>query len=142
MLTATIKKYHTLLLVAFVIGCAGTTRYSQPSSTEDQNKIPASLSSFHQTGMASYYAKEFDGRTTANGERFDLHDLTAAHQTLPFNTRVRVTNLSNNLSVVVRINDRGPFKKNRIIDLSFAAAEKIGLIGPGTAKVEIELIDR
>jgi len=92
--------------------------------------------------MASYYADEFDGRTTANGERFDMHDLTAAHQTLPFNTRVRVTNLSNSLSVVVRINDRGPFKKNRIIDLSFAAAEKIGLIGPGTAKVEIELTDR
>jgi rare lipoprotein A len=139
MLTATAKKYYTLLLVAFMIGCAGTTRYSQPSSIEDQNKT---LSSFHQTGMASYYAREFDGRTTANGERFDMHDLTAAHQTLPFNTRVRVTNLSNSLSVVVRINDRGPFTKKRIIDLSFAAAEKIGLIGPGSAKVELDLTDK
>ncbi len=91
--------------------------------------------------MASYYAREFDGRTTANGERFDIRDLTAAHPTLPFNTRVRVTNLSNSLSVVVRINDRGPFTKRRIIDLSYAAAEKIGLIGPGTAKVEIEVVN-
>jgi len=92
--------------------------------------------------MASYYADEFHGRTTANGEWFDMHDLTAAHQTLPFNTRVRVINLSNGLEVYVRINDRGPFKKNRIIDLSYAAAEKIGLIGPGTAKVELELTDK
>jgi rare lipoprotein A len=90
--------------------------------------------------MASYYGTEFDGRTTANGERYDMHDLTAAHETLPFNTRVRVTNLSNNLSVVVRINDRGPFTKRRIIDLSYAAAEKIGLIEAGTTKVEIDVL--
>jgi rare lipoprotein A len=87
--------------------------------------------------MASYYALEFHGRTTANGERFNMRAMTAAHRTLPFNTSVKVTNLSNGLSVTVRINDRGPFKKNRIIDLSYAAARKIGLIGPGTAEVEI-----
>lgn len=90
--------------------------------------------------MASYYGRGFDGRTTANGERFNMRDMTAAHLTLPFNTRIKVTNLSNNRSVVVRINDRGPYKKNRIIDLSYAAAERIGLIGPGTAKVELEVV--
>jgi len=90
--------------------------------------------------MASYYSKEFEGRLTANGERFDVHALTAAHRTLPFNTRVKVVNLSNGLEVYVRINDRGPFKKDRIIDLSYAAAEKIGLIGPGTAEVKIEVV--
>ena len=125
------------MIVPFVLTSgAGTSRYGQ---VQDKN---ASLSSFRQTGMASYYADEFHGRTTANGEWFDMHDLTAAHQTLPFNTRVRVINLSNGLEVYVRINDRGPFKKNRIIDLSYAAAEKIGLIGPGTAKVELELTDK
>ena len=129
-----------VILTILCTGCAGRARYGQPLSSEDQNTTP-SLASFRQTGMASYYAREFDGRTTANGERFDIRDLTAAHPTLPFNTRVRVTNLSNSLSVVVRINDRGPFTKRRIIDLSYAAAEKIGLIGPGTAKVEIEVVN-
>jgi rare lipoprotein A len=128
-----------LLLSTLFIGCAGTPRYGQPSSAEVKNNS-LSLSSFRQSGMASYYGRGFDGRTTANGERFNPRDLTAAHLTLPFNTRVSVTNLSNNKSVVVRINDRGPYKKKRIIDLSYAAAEKIGLIGPGTAQVEIETI--
>jgi len=77
---------------------------------------------------------------TASGERYDMNDLTAAHRTLPFNTRVKVTNLSNGKSVVVRINDRGPFKKNRIIDLSLAAAKKIDLIGPGSAKVRLDIV--
>ena len=134
------KLFILLSIVALWGGCATTSRYGQLSSTEDQNTTPTPLSSFRQTGMASYYATEFDGRTTANGERYDMHDLTAAHETLPFNTRVRVTNLSNNLSVVVRINDRGPFTKRRIIDLSYAAAEKIGLIEAGTTMVEIEAV--
>jgi rare lipoprotein A len=90
--------------------------------------------------VASYYARKFNGRKTASGERYDMHDLTAAHPTLPFDTRVRVTNLSNNLSVVVRVNDRGPFKKSRIIDISYAAAVKIGLIVKGTAKVRVEVV--
>lgn len=129
-----------MLITAFTFGCATTSRYGQTSLPEDQNTTPIPLSSFRQSGMASYYGTEFDGRTTANGERYDMHDLTAAHETLPFNTRVRVTNLSNNLSVVVRINDRGPFTKRRIIDLSYAAAEKIGLIEAGTTKVEIDVL--
>ena len=135
----TIYKLSRFFLFPFIgavtFGCGGTSRYGGTMSNENQNN-----SSFMQTGMASYYAKEFDGRLTANGERFDMHALTAAHRTLPFNTRVKVINLSNSLEVYVRINDRGPFKKDRIIDLSYAAAEKIGLTGPGTAEVKIEVV--
>lgn len=94
-----------------------------------------------QTGVASYYAQEFHGRVTSNGERFNMYSLTAAHQTLPYNTLVKVTNLDNNKSVVVRINDAGPFKDNRIIDLSKAAALKIGMVHPGTTMVRLEVLE-
>ncbi|ADI15441.1 rare lipoprotein A [Truepera radiovictrix DSM 17093] len=91
-------------------------------------------------GIASWYGPGFEGRLTANGEVFDSSLLTAAHQTLPFDTLVRVTNLNNGLAVVVRINDRGPFVGGRIIDLSRAAAERIDMIGSGTAPVRLELL--
>ena len=91
-------------------------------------------------GEASYYAHKFHGRKTANGETFNMNDLTAAHKTLPFGTIVRVTNLGNNRSVQVRINDRGPFVRNRIIDLSLAAAKEIDMLKSGTAKVRIDVI--
>jgi len=93
-----------------------------------------------QEGMASWYGKEFHGRPTASGERFDMHALTAAHPTLPFGARVRVTNLANGKSVTVRVNDRGPFTKGRIIDLSYAAAREIGIIESGTARVRVEIL--
>ena len=96
---------------------------------------------FSQTGVASYYGKKFHGRTTANGERFNMWAMTAAHKSIPFDTKVRVTNLENNLSVIVRINDFGPFSKGRIIDLSRGAASKIGMIESGTAKVALEVLD-
>jgi rare lipoprotein A len=96
--------------------------------------------SFSQTGVASYYGRKFHGRTTANGERFNMWAMTAAHKTIPFDTRVRVTNLDNNKSVVVRINDYGPFSKGRIIDLSRGAAAKIGMIQSGTARVKLEVL--
>lgn len=89
-------------------------------------------------GRASWYGPKFAGRKTANGEIFDPNQLTAAHKTLPFGTFVQVHNLENNMSVVVRINDRGPFKPGRIIDLSRAAAESINMISTGTAPVRIE----
>lgn len=92
-------------------------------------------------GVASYYGRQFDGRRTASGERFDMDALTAAHRTLPFGSEVRVTNPANGRSVVVRINDRGPFHGNRVIDVSRAAAEKLGLIAPGKAKVTLTLLD-
>ena len=100
---------------------------------------PGVLRSLGQ-GVASYYGRRFHGRRTANGERFDMHAMTAAHKTLPFGSRVRVTNPSNGRSVVVRINDRGPFARGRVIDLSRAAAEEIGMIRRGHARVEIDLL--
>ncbi|NCA71844.1 MAG: septal ring lytic transglycosylase RlpA family protein [Sphingobacteriia bacterium] len=90
-------------------------------------------------GVASYYAERFDGRRTASGARFDMQALTAAHRTLDFGTRVKVTNKANGRSVEVVINDRGPFKRGRVIDLSKAAAREIGMLGAGLAPVSLEI---
>jgi rare lipoprotein A len=92
-----------------------------------------------QEGVISYYADKFHGRKTASGQRFDKNALTAAHRSLPFGTKVEVTNLSNGKSVIVEINDRGPYAEDRILDLSPAAARKIGLLGRGTVKARIEV---
>lgn len=91
-------------------------------------------------GSASYYAAKFNGRRTASGERFDNNEMTAAHRTLPFGSLVRVTNPANGRSVVVRINDRGPFTRGRLIDVSRAAAEELGMVARGHADVELALI--
>jgi rare lipoprotein A len=91
-----------------------------------------------EDGMASYYADSLDGNPTASGEPYDKDALTAAHRTLAFGTKVKVTNLGNDKTVVVRINDRGPHSKNRIIDVSGAAAQKLDLLDSGTAKVRID----
>jgi rare lipoprotein A len=93
-----------------------------------------------QKGIASWYGPGFHGRRTASGEVYNQFDLTAAHQTLPHGTRVRVINLTNDRTVLVRINDRGPFVDDRIIDLSYAAARQIDMIGPGTAPVRLEIV--
>lgn len=92
------------------------------------------------TGVASWYGGKFHGRRTASGETYNQHALTAAHRTLPFGTEVVVTNQNNGKSVVVRINDRGPFSGGRIIDLSHKAASQIGMINSGTARVRLEVI--
>ena len=92
-------------------------------------------------GMASYYGSEFAGSRTASGERFDPAGLTAAHRSLAFHSRVVVTNLTNGKEVVVRVNDRGPWGKGRIIDISHAAAREIGMHRSGTARVKLELLD-
>jgi rare lipoprotein A len=91
-------------------------------------------------GEASWYGGKFHGRTTANGERFDMNQLTAAHRSLPFGSKVRVTNQATDDSVVVRINDRGPYAGNRVIDLSRAAAKAVRLIGPGVTPVRLEVL--
>lgn len=91
-------------------------------------------------GMASWYGREFAGRRTASGERFDPSGYTAAHRSLPFGSKVRVTNERTGDSVVVRINDRGPFTRSRVIDVSQAAARELGLIGPGHGRVSLSLI--
>lgn len=92
---------------------------------------------FRQTGLASWYGEDFHGKQTANGEIYDMYAMTAAHKTLPFNTYVGVNNLENGRKLKVRINDRGPFVRGRIIDLSYTAADKLGIVGPGTARVKI-----
>ena len=93
-----------------------------------------------EEGVASWYGVPFNGRRTSNGEIYDMHEFTAAHRTLPFNAVVRVTNLRNGKQTQVRINDRGPFVADRVIDLSLSAAEAIEMVGPGTAQVRLEVI--
>ncbi len=102
-------------------------------------KVPLPVG-FKQYGLASYYHSKFAGLKTSNGERLNLNALTAAHRTLPFNTLVKVTNLKNGRSVIVRINDRGPFVRGRIIDLSQKAAKKLGIYHKGVAKIKLEVI--
>ena len=94
-----------------------------------------------QTGIASWYGPGFHGKATASGKVYNQNELTAAHQTLPLGTRVMVTNLENGSATEVLVNDRGPFAKGRIIDLSYAAAQSIKMVGPGTALVRLDVID-
>jgi rare lipoprotein A len=96
---------------------------------------------FRETGLASWYGPKFHGKRTSSGEVYDMYKMTAAHKTLPLPTYVRVTNLSNNKSVILKVNDRGPFKDERIIDLSYVAAKKLAITGNGTAQVEVRVID-
>lgn len=98
---------------------------------------------YDERGLASWYGEEFHGRPTSSGEPFDMYAMTAAHRTLPLPTYVRVTNLANGRSVVVRVNDRGPFRdpENRIIDVSYAAAVRLGMVREGTANVRVEALE-
>ncbi|MCU1239886.1 MAG: rare lipoprotein [Candidatus Acidoferrum typicum] len=121
---------------------ANATRRTTPV-TAAKRDIPApnpAMAAYTEQGNASWYGIPFDGRRASNGEIYDMHKLTAAHRTLPFDTVVRVTNLSNGKSTVVRITDRGPFVDNRIIDLSMAAAREIDSIGPGVVPVRLEIL--
>ena len=131
-------KFLACMVVLF-LGCGpASPRFStRESSSREKPQV-----SVHQLeGTASYYADEFHGRKTSNGEIYDMHALTAAHRTLPFDTKVRVVNIENKRSVVVRINDRGPFKDNRVIDVSLEAARLLGLIPLGTAPVRLEILE-
>jgi len=120
-----LKIYSSVLALVMLIATAGCSS-------------PTAQIMGVQSGIASHYGPQWHGRTTASGEKMDNHALTAAHKTLPFQTRVRVTLLSTGKSIVVRINDRGPFVKGRIIDLSDEAARRIGLLELGIAKVKVE----
>jgi rare lipoprotein A len=95
----------------------------------------------YETGWASWYGDPFHGQPTANGETYDMYAMTAAHPSLPFGSAVRVTNVATGRSVVVRINDRGPFLRDRIVDLSYAAAKQLRLVWPGSGEVRLDLID-
>lgn len=99
-----------------------------------------SSAGYHERGVASWYGSDFHGGRTANGDKYDMYAMTAAHKTLPLPCHVRVTNLGNGRSIVVRVNDRGPFVANRIIDLSYAAATKLGIVRQGTALVEVQTV--
>ncbi len=105
------------------------------------NKGRKSHASKVQHGKASYYARRFHGRKTASGERFNMNAMTCAHRSLPFGTNVKITNKSNGRSVILRVNDRGPYSKGRIVDVSFAAAKKLGMIKRGTALVKLEVLN-
>lgn len=117
---------------------ASETAPPRPNETPSAAARPNSEATFFQRGMASWYGPRFHGKPTASGERFNTYTLTAAHRTLPFGTKVRVTNTRNGRWVIVRINDRGPYRGGRIIDLSFAAAREIGM--GGTARVVLEVM--
>ena len=149
----TVSKYFTSsLCLACIIGLLGFGFYgcsrSKPPSAPPGYPKPyrvgktwyqpvADAKDFRQRGIASWYGKKFHGRRTSSGEIYNMYAMTAAHKTLPLGTHVRVHNLTNGREIVVRINDRGPFVRGRIIDLSYTAAKKMNMVGPGTAKVEI-----
>lgn len=121
-------------------GFGGGEKKEPPREIISDTKEVAGAS-YRTVGYASWYGPNFHGKQTANGERFNQNAMTAAHPTLPFGTRVRVTNLENGRRVIVRINDRGPFKdKSRIIDLSRAAAERLDFIRQGLTRVRLEVI--
>lgn len=103
-------------------------------------KVLSNSKNYSENGVASWYGRKFNKKRTSSGERFNMYRMTAAHKTLPLSTYVQVTNLSNGKQVIVKVNDRGPFVSNRVIDLSYAAAKKLGMVGHGTAPVSIKAI--
>ncbi len=156
----TFKSFRALLLLStasfLFSACVGgyTTRvidtpasrhmqgHQRPYSVNGRRYDPLpSHEGFSEQGMASWYGRDFHGKKTSSGEIYDMHAMTAAHKTLPMGTLVRVTNKDNGREAVVRINDRGPFVRGRIIDVSYAAAKRLGLVDSGTARVCIEALD-
>lgn len=147
------KLFFTLTFIVLINGCASTTNFPLPkpqsppprviTPTKIEPKIQSTCPTQNnagEAGLASYYHDNLNGNKTASGERYNKNDLTAAHRTLKFGTKVCVTNPGNSQSVVVRINDRGPHVKGRIIDLSRAAARQIGLIRAGKARVRLQIL--
>lgn len=151
----------SLALAMVIAGCAARRQAANPPATTPEPSAPgpaqpsaraarppasaraapsAVPGEYTEEGVASWYGEPFNGRRTSDGEVYDMHEMTAAHRTLPFNAIVRVTNLGNGKQVNVRINDRGPFVANRVIDLSYRAAEAIGMVGPGTAEVRLDVV--
>jgi rare lipoprotein A len=117
------------------------TGANSPYTALGRKYVPfQSLTPYRQRGIATWYGRKFHGKPTSSGERYDMYAMTAAHTILPIPSYARVTNLSNGRSIVVRVNDRGPFHAERIIDLSYAAAYKLGFVNAGSARVEVEAI--
>jgi rare lipoprotein A len=130
------RRAFFLCLAFLVAGCVPSPRFTGTSAPPAE----PSVTDYREEGMASYYADDFNGKQTSSGEVYDMNAMTAAHRTLPFGSIVRVTNLETGKSVVVRINDRGPFKDNRVIDLSLQAAKELECIGHGTVRVRLEVL--
>lgn len=144
------------LLILVLAGCGGPAYNSRVHHTPQNSHMKgwqkpytvngrtyyplATASGYSQKGVASWYGPDFHGKKTSNGETYDMHRMTAAHKTLPMGAMVRVENLDTGKSAVVRVNDRGPFVDDRVIDLSYAAATKLGVVGPGTARVRVTAI--
>ena len=136
-----------------MVGCSSSPRYttgSTPNRSKSTKKVKSISSNSKNkkvkhrkvmTGISSFYAEDFHGKLTANGEVYDMYGVTAAHKTLPLNTICRVTNLANDKSLILRINDRGPYIKGRILDCSYGAAKKLDFINQGTTNVKIEVIE-
>lgn len=120
----------------------GRYRVGEPYVIGDQLYVPREVSTYSAEGHASWYGHDFHGRLTANGEVYDMHGISAAHPTLPLPSYVRVTNLENRRSLVVRVNDRGPFHQGRVIDLSARAAKLLGFYDKGLARVRVEYLGR
>ncbi|MEX0608492.1 MAG: septal ring lytic transglycosylase RlpA family protein [Balneolaceae bacterium] len=134
------------LAIIFLSACGtvkrGSTALNPPTTSSNNSPIHNSSDARAlESGMASWYGPTFHGKLTANGETYDQEGVTAAHRTLPFGTVLLVENLENGRTVQVRVNDRGPFAKDRIIDLSKGAAETVDMIGPGTARVRLYLLE-
>lgn len=129
------RREAALLCSCALLALAGCSKHKHTARTP-----PAPSPGWSETGIASWYGNPYHGRPTSSGEIYDMEQMTGAHRTLPFGAIVRVTNLTNNKRVEVRINDRGPFASGRIVDLSRAAARSINMIGPGTARVRVELL--
>ena len=145
------KFLFTTFLCLIINACSPAPRYTSNESKSPikSNIKTPSLSAKNKNikhrrvmkGVSSFYAEDFHGKLTANGEVYDMYGLTAAHKTLPLNTIVRVTNLLNNKSLILRINDRGPYVKGRILDCSYGAAKKLDFVKNGTTDVKVEVIE-
>ena len=135
------KKLVMGCAVAGLIALSPKTEARSPVSV-DPPRTEVTPKEEPETGVASWYGEEFQGNTTANGEIYDLNGLTAAHPTLPFGTTVRVTNLNNRKNILLRINDRGPYIGQRLIDVSWAAAKRLGFVASGTTRVRVEVVTR
>ena len=137
-----------LLLTLATNACSSDIRFARHNKTAGNDSVQKKEPSKDQnykvnqilTGICSYYGKKFHGRKTASGEIYDMYAFTAAHKTLPFNTILLIENLANGKKVQVRVNDRGPYKKGRILDLSYSAAKKIGMISSGTARIRAKIV--
>jgi rare lipoprotein A len=142
-----VKKFllaTVIILISLLSACVPKQSVQTSNQTYrvhgKQYHVLSSSKNYEEQGLASWYGRDFQRKRTTSGERYNMYGMTAAHKTLPLSTYVLVTNLFNGKHVVVRVNDRGPFVSNRVIDLSYAAAKKLGMVGMGTARVDVKAI--